>query len=224
MFLPPITWIFLGFFLAYSQATPEPLIGYERITFTSGRVVAYAAFNRVFLDAEEALRNENAPVFFTETPLLIRPWERLLVIRQNHYYEGTSIELIVYDYLGNPQSKPFTFEGSPIIVPGQERILAGQRSSHNTVLSSFVLDKNGGLVATVSQPLCTHRFVVSDDEQVFWILGARLEAGSLVGVLAAYDWKGNQIHTSEFFERGSVQFSYRGTVYALEVPEPEMCG
>jgi len=223
MFTPPITGIFLAFFFACTQATPEPLIGYERITFASGKTLAYAAFHRVFQDAEEALRNGNAPVFFTETPLLIRPWERLLIIRQNHYYEGTSIELKVYDYLGNLQSKAFTFEGSPIIVPGQERILAGQRSSHNMVMSSFLLDKNGGLVATVSQPLCTHRFVVSDDEQVFWILGARLEGSSPVGVVGAYDWKGNQLHIRDYFERGTVQFSYGGTVYALELAEPEMC-
>jgi hypothetical protein len=200
-----------------------PEIKEGKVVFPSGKTLEYQAERRVHASAEEALR-KGEPVSISERPVLIESWKRLALIRVAKLYEGETQEVSLYNYEGTLLSPPRKITGVVFLLEKVNRILLAQQSAHYLVTESYLLDVNGQLVRTISQPQNVSAFGFSNDERLIWIISNSLANGRPVGELRLLDSDGVLVEKLTFAEAKEVEVDYRGKQYRIKVAAPQMPG
>ena len=150
------------------SADETPQIKAGKISFLGGKNLAYKSYYRVHKKAVDAYRRSE-PIYYREQVILVKGWKRVIVSKYMNFFEGGRSQLTVYDYQGIQLNDPFRFRGQVLISEDNERILLGQKDSYYILKKSFLLDKNGALLATIEHGRAG-LFGLTDDGKLFWIL------------------------------------------------------
>jgi hypothetical protein len=199
-----------------------PVITDDFVRFDSGFLLKYSQKEELFSNPRVALE-KNLPVFITEKPVLIEEWERMFLIRKNLYYEGSTTELSVYDFSGHLLSPSLKFTGEARFLTKKNRILLAQISAHRMVGRSFLLDKDGKLLATIKHGEISD-FGVSDDEKLIWFYSNRATNGKPYTRILFANIDGDIVAQKDIDESGEVTIDFEGRSYSVKVDRPELPG
>ena len=199
-----------------------PQITSATVLFVGGEILRYSTNKVLYTDPEEALK-KHSPVSFSETPILVKSWKRMIMIRSEKLYEGSATEVTVYDYRGKQLTRKRVI-GDAFILEKARRIFLGQRSWHARVDKSFLLDQDGRSVREIPQPQNVIDFGVANDEKIIWISSSHIVNGIPVGQVNIISSDGDEIASFEFSEGKTIELEYKGTKYKINIATPELPG
>ncbi len=198
----------------------EPRIDGQRIIFDGGAVMQYSTKTLLYSDPEHA-RQKRQPIWIAEKPVLIREWRRLILQTTNHYAEGETKTIALYDYSGNLVFPKITFVGELFLLTVTERIFLIQKSPHSQLRRSFVLDKDGALIRVLHHGELRSAGH-SDDGKVVWLLAASGMGGKPCTDVVVVDFNGVELKTERKCSAGKTRFVYRDKTYEVDVLAPEL--
>jgi hypothetical protein len=212
-----VIWLLLSGLGAAPEILPD------RVTFLGGKVVRYET-SKVVQDPAACMGGE--VVSFTERPVILRILKRVVFVRRERLCEGGATQLTVYDFsgtlLGSSERVALAADG-PFFLESKKRIFLGQSSSHVEITESFLLDENGRLLRSVSQPRDVASFGHSRDEELVWIVSnIWTSAGKKIGELRIIDTNGNLVVRREFDRAQTVRIQYKGKTYRIPVEVPTL--
>lgn len=194
----------------------------DHVKFSNG-INLYYESHRVLFANPELARAKRLPVSISEKPIVIKEWEQVVVLKTNHYYEGGTTELILYDYSGESIFPSLEITGEVYFLRTQHRILMVEVSAHYKTDNSFILSNTGRLLAKIY-----HGEIfdvgISFDENVIWFYSSVVVDGSPMTKVSVFDVEGKAIKDITVKEAGLVKFEYLNKTYSLDIGPPDFPG
>lgn len=197
----------------------EPTIENGEITFQNGKILNYEISNENYENGSKPYAYSKQQSF-AEEPILIRSWERLLIIRVTALYEDKLKSISVYDYSGRLTAPPQKFIGRALILTKSERVFLGQQSSHFLIKESILLGKNGELLTKIEQDPNIIQFDYSKDGKLIWIISSELCQQKLITKLKIIDYRGRVIETLFSDVQKEITIKYENRNYRIVLPQP----
>lgn len=212
---------FLLIFCAAGDQVPS--IEEGRIVFIGGKTIRYESKKTLHSGLEKAL-SASTVVAISEKPILVRPWKRLVIIKTETLFEGSTRQILVYDYHGNLLGSSRKVYGEVFLIEAKQRIFLGQKSSHYLVKESYLLDADTKLIRVVPHSQNVVSFGYSEDGELVWIVSSHIQDKKPVGEIKVVDSNGNEIGVFTFSKAQKIKVKHKGTTYIIATEAPDIPG
>ena len=200
-----------------------PSIEEGKIVFVGGKTVTYESKKVLRSPSKEGL-SASTVVSISEKPLLIRPWKRIIIVRTENLYEGSTVQILAYDYRGNLLGTSKKISGEAFFIEGKQRIFLGQKSSHYMVKESYIFDTDAKLIRVIPQSKNVVSFGLSEDGELIWIISSRVQDGKPVGEVQVVDSNGSEIGAFTFSKAQEIKVEHKGRTYKITTEAPDFPG
>ncbi len=211
---------------AYSIAwAAQPIIEETRIVFKpSNAVVKYSPHVVSHSNPEEANR-KSEPVYITEKVLDIPQWEKILIIKQGHYYEDIDVSISIYNYEGEfiKKTEPVFGGISILFMENSKRFFLCQQSGHYDLKTGYLYDMNGILKKEVDQGKPAALCETSKDNQIFWTIQNYLKKDMVpYSKVKVFNFNGEWIKSLETENQKEIKLKHGAQEYLINVPQPQI--
>lgn len=194
----------------------------DHIRFGNG-IRLYYDSRKVLFDDPDLAREKKLPVSISEKPTVIREWDLIAIVRTNHYYEGSTTELSLYDYSGELIFPVLQISGDIYFLTKQRKILMVGMAAHYATNRTFILSSEGKLLAVIR-----HGEIfdvgISRDENVIWFYSRIVADGVPMTRVSIFNSEGRALEYITVEKAGVVEFKYLNKTYSVDVGPPDFPG